>query len=87
MDFVMDFCEKFERSPHPSPSNKSFSVFFFSIFPNVHDLSSKVEMNKWIEDLNMAIDMAKKSQEKSDLFLESGLSDRSNSKREITFIF
>ncbi|XP_062413084.1 FERM, ARHGEF and pleckstrin domain-containing protein 2 isoform X3 [Sardina pilchardus] len=40
--------------------------------------SSKVEMNKWIEDLNMAIDMAKKSQEKSDLFLESGLSDRSN---------
>lgn len=44
-------------------------------------------MNKWIEDLNMAIDMAKKSQEKSDLFLESGLSDRSNSKREIRYIF
>ncbi|XP_012680786.1 FERM, ARHGEF and pleckstrin domain-containing protein 2 isoform X2 [Clupea harengus] len=40
--------------------------------------SSKVEMNKWIEDLNMAINMAKKSQEKSDLFMESGLSDRSN---------
>lgn len=40
--------------------------------------SSKVEMGKWIEDLNMAIDMAKKSQEKSDIFLEPGLSDRSN---------
>uniref|UniRef100_A0AAY5EA83 FERM, ARHGEF and pleckstrin domain-containing protein 2 n=1 Tax=Electrophorus electricus TaxID=8005 RepID=A0AAY5EA83_ELEEL len=35
--------------------------------------SSKVEMNKWIEDLNMAIDMSKKSQEKSDLFLEPSL--------------
>ncbi|XP_036409653.1 FERM, ARHGEF and pleckstrin domain-containing protein 2-like [Megalops cyprinoides] len=40
--------------------------------------SSKVEMGKWMEDLNMAIDMAKKSQEKSDLFLDSGLCDRSN---------
>ena len=52
-----------------------------TFFLNVHSLSSKVEMNKWIEDLNMAINMAKKSQEKSDLFMESGLSDRSNSKR------
>uniref|UniRef100_A0AAR2KK23 FERM, ARHGEF and pleckstrin domain-containing protein 2 n=1 Tax=Pygocentrus nattereri TaxID=42514 RepID=A0AAR2KK23_PYGNA len=40
--------------------------------------SSKVEMNKWIEDLNMAIDMSKKSQEKSDLFLDPSLCDRSN---------
>ncbi|XP_030647181.1 FERM, ARHGEF and pleckstrin domain-containing protein 2 isoform X1 [Chanos chanos] len=40
--------------------------------------SSKVEMNKWIEDLNMAIDMAKKSQEKSDVLLDPGLCDRSN---------
>uniref|UniRef100_A0A8C2F1P2 FERM, RhoGEF and pleckstrin domain protein 2 n=1 Tax=Cyprinus carpio TaxID=7962 RepID=A0A8C2F1P2_CYPCA len=32
--------------------------------------SSKVEMNKWIEDLNMAIDMSKKCQEKSDLVLD-----------------
>ncbi|XP_076846496.1 FERM, ARHGEF and pleckstrin domain-containing protein 2 [Brachyhypopomus gauderio] len=40
--------------------------------------SSKVEMNKWIEDLNMAIDMAKKSQEKSDLFLAPSPCDRSN---------
>uniref|UniRef100_A0A673ZBS7 FERM, ARHGEF and pleckstrin domain-containing protein 2 n=1 Tax=Salmo trutta TaxID=8032 RepID=A0A673ZBS7_SALTR len=39
---------------------------------------SKVEMGKWIEDLNMAIEMAKKSQEKSDLFLDPGLCDRSN---------
>uniref|UniRef100_A0A672MZ76 FERM, ARHGEF and pleckstrin domain-containing protein 2 n=1 Tax=Sinocyclocheilus grahami TaxID=75366 RepID=A0A672MZ76_SINGR len=31
---------------------------------------SKVEMNKWIEDLNMAIDMSKKCQEKSDLLLD-----------------
>ncbi|XP_072246233.1 FERM, ARHGEF and pleckstrin domain-containing protein 2 [Leuresthes tenuis] len=40
--------------------------------------SSKVEMGKWIEDLNLAIDMAKKSQEKSSIFLDPGLSDRSN---------
>ncbi|XP_047442534.1 FERM, ARHGEF and pleckstrin domain-containing protein 2 isoform X2 [Mugil cephalus] len=40
--------------------------------------SSKVEMGKWIEDLNMAIDMSKKSQEKSSIFLDAGLSDRSN---------
>uniref|UniRef100_A0AAR2KLB1 FERM, ARHGEF and pleckstrin domain-containing protein 2 n=1 Tax=Pygocentrus nattereri TaxID=42514 RepID=A0AAR2KLB1_PYGNA len=40
--------------------------------------SSKVEMNKWIEDLNMAIDMSKKSQEKSDLFLDPSLCDRSS---------
>ncbi|KAM9831763.1 FERM, ARHGEF and pleckstrin domain-containing protein 2 [Neosynchiropus ocellatus] len=40
--------------------------------------SSKVEMSKWIEDLNMAIDMSKKSQEKSSMFLDADLSDRSN---------
>ncbi|KAM9482798.1 FERM, ARHGEF and pleckstrin domain-containing protein 2 [Clarias gariepinus] len=40
--------------------------------------SSKVEMSKWIEDLNMAIDIAKKSQEKSDIFLDPSLCDRSN---------
>ncbi|XP_060723759.1 FERM, ARHGEF and pleckstrin domain-containing protein 2 isoform X2 [Tachysurus vachellii] len=40
--------------------------------------SSKVEMTKWIEDLNMAIDIAKKSQEKSDIFLDPSLCDRSN---------
>ncbi|XP_062853274.1 FERM, ARHGEF and pleckstrin domain-containing protein 2 isoform X1 [Trichomycterus rosablanca] len=40
--------------------------------------SSKVEMTKWIEDLNVAIDLAKKSQEKSDLFLDPSLCDRSN---------
>ncbi|KAM7388708.1 hypothetical protein PAMP_024866 [Pampus punctatissimus] len=40
--------------------------------------SSKVEMGKWIEDLNIAIDMAKKSQEKSSIFLDPGLGDRSN---------
>lgn len=42
--------------------------------------SSKVEMGKWIEDLNMAIDMAKKSQEKSSIFLDPGLGDHSNRK-------
>lgn len=47
---------------------------------SVHDVSSKVEMGKWIEDLNIAIDMAKKSQEKSSIFLDAGLSDRSNRK-------
>ncbi|XP_041861515.1 FERM, ARHGEF and pleckstrin domain-containing protein 2 isoform X3 [Melanotaenia boesemani] len=40
--------------------------------------SSKVEMGKWIDDLNMAIDMAKKSQDKSSIFLDTGLTDRSN---------
>ncbi|XP_053083409.1 FERM, ARHGEF and pleckstrin domain-containing protein 2 isoform X1 [Pangasianodon hypophthalmus] len=40
--------------------------------------SSKVEMTKWIEDLNMAIDIAKKTQEKSDIFLDPSLCDRSN---------
>ncbi|XP_012988304.1 FERM, ARHGEF and pleckstrin domain-containing protein 2 isoform X5 [Esox lucius] len=40
--------------------------------------SSKVEMGKWIEDLNMAIEMAKKCQEKSDIFMDQGLCDRSN---------
>ncbi|XP_017280689.1 FERM, ARHGEF and pleckstrin domain-containing protein 2 isoform X1 [Kryptolebias marmoratus] len=40
--------------------------------------SSKVEMGKWIEDLNMAINLAKKSQEKSSVFLDTGLTDHSN---------
>ncbi|KAK3557305.1 hypothetical protein QTP70_026616 [Hemibagrus guttatus] len=40
--------------------------------------SCKVEMTKWIEDLNMAIDIAKKSQEKLDIFLDPSLCDRSN---------
>ncbi|XP_037530286.1 FERM, ARHGEF and pleckstrin domain-containing protein 2 [Nematolebias whitei] len=40
--------------------------------------SSKMEMGKWIEDLNMAIDLAKKSQEKSSIFLDTGLTDHSN---------
>ncbi|XP_056606724.1 FERM, ARHGEF and pleckstrin domain-containing protein 2 isoform X2 [Triplophysa dalaica] len=40
--------------------------------------SSKLEMKKWIEDLNKAIDMSKKSQEKSDLFLDPSLCDRCN---------
>ncbi|MEQ2186618.1 FERM, ARHGEF and pleckstrin domain-containing protein 2, partial [Goodea atripinnis] len=42
--------------------------------------SSKVEMGKWIEDLNIAIDLAKKSQEKSGIFLDPSLSDHSNRK-------
>ncbi|XP_031174050.1 FERM, ARHGEF and pleckstrin domain-containing protein 2 isoform X5 [Sander lucioperca] len=40
--------------------------------------SSQVEMGKWIEDLNIAIDMAKKSQEKSSIFFDAGLGDHSN---------
>uniref|UniRef100_A0A7N9AK58 FERM, ARHGEF and pleckstrin domain-containing protein 2 n=1 Tax=Mastacembelus armatus TaxID=205130 RepID=A0A7N9AK58_9TELE len=39
--------------------------------------SSKVEMGKWIEDLNMAIDLAKKSQEKSSIFLDVSLEQES----------
>ncbi|CAL8310034.1 unnamed protein product [Lota lota] len=40
--------------------------------------SSKVEMSKWIEDLNAAINVSKSSHEKSDLFFDAGLRDRSN---------
>ncbi|XP_039622505.1 FERM, ARHGEF and pleckstrin domain-containing protein 2 isoform X3 [Polypterus senegalus] len=40
--------------------------------------SSKVEMGKWIEDLNIAIEMVKKSHEKSELCLDSCPKDRSN---------
>lgn len=49
-------------------------------------LSSKVEMGKWIEDLNVAIDMAKKSQEKSNVFLEPGLGDHSNRKAALALL-
>uniref|UniRef100_A0A1A7W8P0 FERM, ARHGEF and pleckstrin domain-containing protein 2 n=1 Tax=Iconisemion striatum TaxID=60296 RepID=A0A1A7W8P0_9TELE len=47
--------------------------------------SSKVEMGKWIEDLNVAIDLAKKSEEKSSIFLDASLSDRSN-RKNLSFI-
>ncbi|XP_067897847.1 FERM, ARHGEF and pleckstrin domain-containing protein 2 isoform X1 [Heterodontus francisci] len=40
--------------------------------------SSRVEMGKWIEDLNMAIEVVKKSNEKRDTTLESNVCDRSN---------
>lgn len=43
-------------------------------------LSTRLEMGKWLEDLNMAIEMAKKTVEKSGMFLENSLSNRSNSK-------
>lgn len=35
-------------------------------------------MGKWIEDLNFAIDVARKSQEKSSLFPDAALGDHSN---------
>ncbi|KAJ7986698.1 hypothetical protein DPEC_G00342590 [Dallia pectoralis] len=40
--------------------------------------SSKNEMGKWIEDLNMGIEVAKKYQDKSVIFTDPGLCDRSN---------
>ncbi|XP_026557241.1 FERM, ARHGEF and pleckstrin domain-containing protein 2 [Pseudonaja textilis] len=40
--------------------------------------STRLEMEKWLEDLNMAIEMAKKTVEKSGVFLENSLSSRSN---------
>ncbi|XP_034638558.1 FERM, ARHGEF and pleckstrin domain-containing protein 2 isoform X2 [Trachemys scripta elegans] len=40
--------------------------------------STRLEMGKWMEDLNMAIEMAKKSNEKYDPFLESSMCNRSN---------
>lgn len=44
----------------------------------VCNFSSKLEMGKWIEDLNIAIDLARTSQEKSSIFLDAGLGDHSN---------
>ncbi|XP_074820309.1 FERM, ARHGEF and pleckstrin domain-containing protein 2 isoform X1 [Natator depressus] len=41
-------------------------------------LHTRQEMGKWMEDLNMAIEMAKKSSEKYDTFLESSMYNRSN---------
>ncbi|NWU92524.1 FARP2 protein, partial [Upupa epops] len=40
--------------------------------------STRLEMSKWMEDLNMAIEMAKKSSEKSDMLLENSVCSRSN---------
>ncbi|XP_075573305.1 FERM, ARHGEF and pleckstrin domain-containing protein 2 isoform X2 [Pelecanus crispus] len=40
--------------------------------------STHLEMGKWMEDLNMAIEMAKKSTEKSDTLLENSVCNRSN---------
>ncbi|KAJ6669289.1 hypothetical protein lerEdw1_008098 [Lerista edwardsae] len=40
--------------------------------------STRLEMGKWMEDLNMAIEMAKKSTEKSDMFLENSFCNHSN---------
>ncbi|XP_041067618.1 FERM, ARHGEF and pleckstrin domain-containing protein 2 isoform X4 [Carcharodon carcharias] len=40
--------------------------------------SSRVEMGKWIADLNMAIEVVKKSYEKRETTLESNICDRSN---------
>uniref|UniRef100_A0A8C4XMY1 FERM, ARHGEF and pleckstrin domain-containing protein 2 n=1 Tax=Falco tinnunculus TaxID=100819 RepID=A0A8C4XMY1_FALTI len=40
--------------------------------------STRLEMGKWMEDLNMAIEMAKKSTEKSDMLLENSVCNRSN---------
>ncbi|XP_025933143.1 FERM, ARHGEF and pleckstrin domain-containing protein 2 isoform X4 [Apteryx rowi] len=40
--------------------------------------STRLEMGKWMEDLNMAIEMAKKSTEKADMLLENSVCNRSN---------
>ncbi|CAL8392798.1 unnamed protein product [Boreogadus saida] len=40
--------------------------------------SSKMEMSKWIEDLNTAINMSKASNDKADIFFDAGLRDRAN---------
>uniref|UniRef100_A0A803T173 FERM, ARHGEF and pleckstrin domain-containing protein 2 n=1 Tax=Anolis carolinensis TaxID=28377 RepID=A0A803T173_ANOCA len=40
--------------------------------------STRLEMGKWMEDLNMAIEMAKKTSDKSDMVLENSLCSRSN---------
>ncbi|XP_034989817.1 FERM, ARHGEF and pleckstrin domain-containing protein 2 [Zootoca vivipara] len=40
--------------------------------------STRLEMGKWMEDLNMAIEMAKKFTEKSEMFLENSVCNRSN---------
>ncbi|KAM4769756.1 FERM, ARHGEF and pleckstrin domain-containing protein 2 isoform 6-T7 [Cyanocitta cristata] len=40
--------------------------------------STRLEMSKWMEDLNVAIEMAKKSTEKSEMLLENSVCNRSN---------
>uniref|UniRef100_A0ACB8F9Y1 FERM, ARHGEF and pleckstrin domain-containing protein 2 n=1 Tax=Sphaerodactylus townsendi TaxID=933632 RepID=A0ACB8F9Y1_9SAUR len=40
--------------------------------------STRLEMGKWMEDLNMAIEMAKKSSEKSEMSLDNSMCNRSN---------
>ncbi|KFP44426.1 FERM, RhoGEF and pleckstrin domain-containing protein 2, partial [Chlamydotis macqueenii] len=40
--------------------------------------STRLEMGKWMEDLNVAIEMAKRSTEKSDMLLENSVCNRSN---------
>ncbi|KAL2300983.1 hypothetical protein Nmel_011538, partial [Mimus melanotis] len=40
--------------------------------------STRLEMGKWMEDLNVAIEMAKKSTEKSEMLLENSVCNRSN---------
>lgn len=64
---------------------KCISSYSSRLHTPSHLFSSKVEMTKWIEDLNMAIDIAKKSQEKSEIFLDPSLCDRSNSEDYFSF--
>ncbi|XP_077205155.1 FERM, ARHGEF and pleckstrin domain-containing protein 2 isoform X2 [Paroedura picta] len=40
--------------------------------------STRLEMGKWMEDLNMAIEMAKKSSEKSEMSLDNSMCNHSN---------
>uniref|UniRef100_A0A8C5X103 FERM, ARH/RhoGEF and pleckstrin domain protein 2 n=6 Tax=Neoaves TaxID=3078114 RepID=A0A8C5X103_9PASS len=40
--------------------------------------STRLEMGKWMEDLNVAIEMAKKSTEKSEMLLENSVCNRSS---------
>lgn len=59
-----------------------FQVFrgYFSLCLHCLSCSTRLEMGKWMEDLNVAIEMAKKSTEKSDMLLENSVCNRSNSK-------
>ncbi|KAG7263328.1 LOW QUALITY PROTEIN: hypothetical protein CRUP_002220 [Coryphaenoides rupestris] len=78
-----NFCLFFYKTHQVEESENEWSVpHCFTIYSAQRTVvvaaSSKVEMTKWIEDLNMAINMSKSSHEKSDIFFDAGLGDRSN---------
>lgn len=68
----------FILSPKPQTSAQ-FETILLSHHSYLGVFSTRLEMEKWMEDLNMAIEMAKQPSEISDRFLENSISNHSNS--------